>query len=110
RWLAFQVVSAEELFYEILTRQREQRGKFAKALESSKGQLDTLRRLAAPAEATPLVRVHQAVARQVWQVAGQLNGTLQEMTLNELGSGAARDLLDKSIIKPLYELHETPLS
>jgi hypothetical protein len=110
RWLSFQVVSAEELFYEILTRQREQRARFAKALETARGQLDALGKVSAPAEAAPLVRVHQAVARQVWQVAGALNGTLQEMTLNDLGSAAARELLATSIIKPLRELHETSLA
>src|SRR5262249_41795977 len=110
RWLSFQVVSAEELFYEILTRQREQRARFAKALESAKGQLDALRKVAAASEAVPLVRVHQALTRQAWQVAGALNGPLQEMTLNDLGSATARELLEKSIIKPLRDLHETPLA
>jgi len=110
RWLSFQVVSAEELFYEILTRQREQRARFAKALETARGQHDALRLLTAANEAGPLVRVHQALTRQVWQVAGQLNGTLQEMTLNELGSPTARELLEKSIIKPLRDLHEGPLA
>ncbi len=47
RWLSFQVVSPEELFYEILTRQREQRARFAKALETSQGQLDALRKVSA---------------------------------------------------------------
>jgi hypothetical protein len=110
RWLSFQVVSPEELFYEILTRQREQRARFAKALETAKGQLDAFRKLSAPADAGQLVRVHQAMTRQVWQVAGQLNGTLQEMTLNDLGSATARELLDKSIIKPLRELHDGALA
>ncbi len=110
RWLSFQVVSAEELFYEILTRQREQRARFAKALETAKGQLEALPRLSAPTDAAALVRVHQAVTRQVWQVAGALNGTLQEMTLNDLGSATARELLDKAIIKPLREFHESRLA
>jgi hypothetical protein len=110
RWLSFQVVSAEELFYEILTRQREQRARFAKALESAKGQLDALHKVAAPTDAAPLVRTHQALTRQVWQVAGALNGTLQEMTFNDLGSATARELLEKAIIKPLRDLHESPLA
>jgi len=110
RWLSFQVVSAEELFYEILTRQREQRNKFAKAIDTEKGQLEALGKLSAQPEAGQLVRVHQAVARQVWQIAGALNATLQEMTLNDLGSATARDLLEISIIRPLRELHENPLA
>lgn len=110
RWLSFQVVSAEELFYEILTRQREARAKLGKAIETGKSQLDSLRKINAPAEAGAIVRGHQGLARQVWQIAGQLNGTLQEMTLNDLGNATARQLLENSIIKPLYSLHATPLN
>ena len=110
RWLSFQVVSADELFYDILTRQREQRAKLVKALEVSKGQLDSLRKLNSTAEANAIVRVHQGVARQVWQVAGQLNASLQEMTLNDLGNPTARQLLEKGIIKPLFEMHTTTMT
>lgn len=110
RWLAFQIVSADELFYDILTRQREQRAKLAKAVEASKNQIDSLRRLTTPAEAGSVVRNHQAIARQVWQIAGVLNATLQEMTLNDVGNPAARMLLEKSIIKPLYDIHATAMT
>ncbi len=37
RWLAFQIVTPDELFYEILMRQREQRAKFAAALVAGPG-------------------------------------------------------------------------
>ena len=110
RWLSFQIVSADELFYDILTRQREQRAKLAKAVEASKSQLDSLRRLSTPAEAGSVVRNHQAIVRQVWQIAGVLNATLQEMTLNDVGNPAARMLLEKSIIKPLYDIHSTTMT
>ena len=110
RWLSFQIVSPEELFYEILTRQREQRAKLAKAIETAKGQLDSLRRMASPTETGAIIRVHQALARQVWQIAGVLTGTLQEMTLNDLGAPTARQLLDVAIIKPLYDLHANTYS
>ncbi|MBC7820526.1 MAG: hypothetical protein IAG10_26880, partial [Planctomycetaceae bacterium] len=110
RWLSFQVVTADELFYEILTRQREQRARFAKALETAKGQLDSLVKMSVPAEAGQIVRTHQTMGRQVWQVAGQLDATLQEMTLNDLGTSAGRELLLTSVIQPLRELHDRPLS
>ncbi len=110
RWLSFQIVSADELFYEILTRQREQRAKLAKAIETAKGQVETLGKVTTSAEAGSTVRVHQALARQVWQITGVLNGTLQEMTLNDLGNSAARQLLEKGIVKPLYEFHANPLT
>ena len=110
RWITLQVVSSEELFYEILTRQREQRARFAKALDTAKELGDSLVKLAKPAEASQIVRAHQAMTRQVWQVAGQLDATLMEMTLNDLGTSAARDLLQSSVIQPLRELHDHPLA
>ena len=51
-------------------------------------------------------RVHQVVVRQIWQIAGQLDGTLQEMIYNDLGSEQAHDLLANSIIVPMRKLHD----
>lgn len=110
RWLSFQVVSPDELFYEILTRQREQRAKFAKTLEGAKAQLEALQKLTAPQDRAGLGRVHQVTARQVWQIAGQLDASLQEMTLNDVGSAPARSLLESNIIQPLRELHDRTLA
>lgn len=110
RWLAFQVVTAEELFYEILTRQREQRARFAKALETAKAQKDSLVVAATGAEVSQITRTHQALTRQVWQVAGQLDATYKEMTLNDLGTTAGRELLLTSVIQPMKELHDRPLA
>jgi hypothetical protein len=106
RWIPLQVVTPEELFYEILVRQREQRGRFSKALDMAKGQLESIQKLASADEGGGVSRVHQVVARQVWQIANQLDATLQEMTYNDLGSQQARDLLDSSIIAPLRKLHD----
>jgi hypothetical protein len=106
RWVPFQVVTPEELFYEILTRQRVERGRFAKALEMAKGQLEVIEKVARPDDGASISRVHQVVTRQVWQVAAQLDASLQEMTYNDLGSPQARDLLENSIIEPLKRLHD----
>lgn len=106
RWLSFQVVTADELFYEILTRQREQRSRFAKALETAKDQKDSLVKMASSGDAGQSIRTHQAITRQVWQVAVQLDATLQEMVLNELGTEASRDLLQTTVITPLREFHD----
>ena len=105
RWLSFQVVTPEELFYEILMRQREQRNRFAKAVEMSRGQIATLNALATPEDRNALSRVHQVVAQQVWRIVGQLDASLLEMTLNDLGTSQTRDLLKTSIIEPMRELH-----
>ena len=110
RWVAFQVVTPEELFYEILMRQREQRARFAAALESSRAQEASVLAAKTPADVGALMRKHQVIARQVWQIAGQLEVSLQEMALNELGSPQARDLLEQTVILPMRKLHEQPMS
>ncbi len=110
RWLAFQVVSSEELFYEILMRQREQRAKFARAVESAKAQSQSLGELTKVDDIQGLARAQQVIGRQVWQVTGALDATLQEMTLNDLAGGQARDNLQSGIITPLRTLHNDLLA
>lgn len=110
RWLAFQVVSSEELFYELLMRQREQRAKFSRALESAKVQSKALGELTNVDDIQGLARAQQVIGRQVWQVTGALDATLQEMTLNDLASGQARDNLQSGIITPLRTLHNDLLA
>jgi hypothetical protein len=108
RWLGFQIVTPEELFYEILMRQREQRAKFAAALVQAQAQATALEKLDSLDGVLPLARVHQAIGRQVWQVAGVLDVTLREMTLNDLGNPTARQLLADSVIQPIRDLHTGP--
>jgi hypothetical protein len=110
RWLSFQVVTPEELFYEILTRQREQRAKFAAALAGAKTQEEALAALTSADETVSLVRAHQVLTRQVAQVAVQLDATLMEMELNDLGSKQARELLEKNIIQAIRTLGEQQLA
>jgi hypothetical protein len=91
-------------------RQRDQRQKFNTALQSAKKQAETLEQLADQEEAIGLVRSQQVVARQVWQIAGQLEATLLEMKYNDLGSEQARDLLETGIIAPMRALHDDQLA
>jgi hypothetical protein len=87
-------------------RQREQRAKFAAALESMREQSKSLARLEEAQEAPGLARAQQVINRQVWQVAGVLEGTLEEMKLNDLANQQARDNLQSTIITPLRKLHD----
>ena len=105
RWLTFQIVAPDELFYEILMRQREQRAKFSAALDSTKAQTKALAELAKPEDALGLSRAQQVIGRQVFQVANQLDVSLEEMTLNDLGNPQARENLRTTIIAPLRTLH-----
>ncbi|MGH7139192.1 MAG: hypothetical protein ACREHD_25895, partial [Pirellulales bacterium] len=110
RWLSFQVVTPEELFYEVLMRQRAERAKFAAAAEMAKTQTEPLAGLPAADVAFGLVRKHQVIARQVWQVANRLEISLTEMALNDLGSQQARDLLQTNVIDAIRQLHAEPMS
>ncbi len=110
RWLAFQIVSPDELFYEILMRQREQRAKFAAALQSAQSQSKAIGELTKGSDALGIVRAQQVIGLQVWQVANQLDATLQEMTLNDLGNAQARESLQSTVITPLRTLHDDLLA
>ncbi len=105
RWLAFQIVAPDELFYEILMRQREQRAKFTVALDSAKAQATALAEAAKNEDVFGIARAEQVIARQVWQVANVLDASLTEMTLNDLGNPQARDNMQTAIITPLRNLH-----
>ncbi|HEX3724719.1 MAG TPA: hypothetical protein VHV08_00685, partial [Pirellulales bacterium] len=110
RWLSFHIVSSEELFYEILMRQREQRAKFSAATDSARTQSTALSTLAEPQEAVAIARAQQVIARQVWQVANQLQASYEEMTLNDLGNPQAREMLQIGIITPMRALHDDLLA
>lgn len=110
RWLSFQLVTPEELFYEILMRQRAERAKFAAALETAKAQTEPLAGEPDGAQLAGVGRKHQLVARQTWQTANRLEATLVEMTLNDLGSEQARQLLKTKVIDAVRQLHAEPMA
>jgi hypothetical protein len=110
RWIAFQIVAPDELFYEILMRQREQRARFAAAIASAREQSKAIAALSQPDQLAALARAQQVINRTVWQVTGQLEATLVEMTLNDLANQQARVNLQSAIIGPLRTLHEDLLA
>jgi hypothetical protein len=110
RWLTFQVVTPEELFYEILMVQRAQREKFRAALETEKTLSLAFESAIESEELSGLNRTHQVATRQVSQIANRLDATLQEMSLNDLGSTQAREILASGIITPMRELQRTPMA
>ncbi len=109
RWLTFRVVTPEELFHEILMRQRAERAKFRAALGTAKEQADTLENAISPEDVDGLVRKHQVIERQVSQVANRLDASLTEMRLNDVGSAQALELLDAQVITPMRELAGDPM-
>ncbi|MBI3468019.1 MAG: hypothetical protein HY000_33850 [Planctomycetes bacterium] len=110
RWLSFRVVTPEELFHEILMRQRAERTKFRAALTTAKSQTRAFDTAVEPDAVDGLLRKHQVVERQVWQIANRLDESLTEMKLNSLGSPQALDLLQSQVITPMRQLHNDQMA
>jgi hypothetical protein len=108
--LQLQVVSPEELFYEILLRQRAERAKFLAALEAVEKQTPVLAGRPASEDFLRVMRVMQSTSRQLDQIGGRITDTLQEMKLNQVGSPKSHRLLQQGIIEPLKALGAGPLN
>jgi hypothetical protein len=110
--LALQVVSIEELFYEVLIRQRAERARFVALVEAHEKQTPVLEGASLPSaeDWVRLARLGQTSARQLDQIAGRLTDTLQEMKLNQVGSLKSHRLLQEEIIDPIRALGAGPLS
>jgi hypothetical protein len=105
-----QVVSADELFYEILVRQRAERAKFLTALEAIEKQTPVLAGQPTAADFQKVMRVHHTGARQLEQIAARVADTLQEMKLNQVGSPKSHRLLQQAVIDPIRELAAGPMN
>jgi hypothetical protein len=108
--VALSVVSPDELFYEILVRQRAERSKFLTVLETAEKQTPVL---AGQPSADDLLRVMRAMhagSRQLDQIAARIADSLQEMKLNQIGSPKSFRLLEEGVIDPLRALNAGPMN
>ncbi len=108
--LALQVVSPDELFYEILIRQRAERAKFVALLDTQEKQTPVLASMPSAEECLRVMRLEHASARQLDQIAGRVADTLQEMKLNQVGSPKSHRLLQDEVIDPIRALVAGPLN
>jgi hypothetical protein len=108
--LQVQVVSPDELFYEILIRQRVERAKFLAALETVEKQTPVLAGQPKSEDFLKVMRVHHSAARQLDQIAGRVADTLQEMKLNQVGSPKSHRLLQQAVIDPMRAVTAGPMS
>ncbi len=108
--LALQVVSADELFYEILIRQRVERTKFLNVLETTEKNAPTLDGTPTAEEVVQVMRTEQSGARQLEQIAGRVADTLQEMKLNQIGSPKSHRLLQEGVVDPIRALTTGPMT
>ena len=108
--LALQVVSADDLFYEILIRQRAERSRFMAALETAEAQAPALEGSPTPESAVGVMRAQHSVTRQVEQIAERLDDALQEMKLNQIGTPKSHRLMQEAIIDPMRALAAGPMN
>lgn len=52
------------------------------------------------------MRQHQLVRREVGQISHALNGSVEEMKLNQLGGEETYQLITQTVLKPLENLHD----
>jgi hypothetical protein len=108
--LAVQVISADEMFYEILIRQRAERAKFLTVLESLEKQTPVLAGQPKADDFLKVMRVEHSGARQLEQIASRVADTLQEMKLNQVGSPKSHRLLQEGVIDPIRALAAGPMN
>ena len=108
--LTLQVVSADELFYEILVRQRAERAKFLELLETAEKRAEALEGDPQPEALVQAMRAEQTSARRVDQIAGRIADSLQEMKLNQVGSPKSHRLLQEGVVDPLRSLASGPMA
>jgi hypothetical protein len=108
--LQLQVVSPDELFYEILIRQRAERAKFIAAIESLEKQTPILAGQPKAQEFLRVMRSEHAASRQVEQIGGRIADALLEMKLNQIGSPKSHHLLREAVIGPIRALTAGPMN
>ena len=105
-----QVVTADELFYEILIRQRAERAKFVAAHDAIVKLGPTLAGTPAVDDFTTVARALHTTTRQLELIAGRISDSLAEMKLNQVGSPKSHRLLQDGVINPILALNAGPAS
>jgi hypothetical protein len=106
--LHMQVVSADELFYEILIRLRGERAKFVAALDAAEKVTPTLAGAPTSDAYTVATRSLHTRTRQLDQIVARIADSLQEMKLNQVGSPKSHRLLQDGIIDSIRALNAGP--
>ncbi len=106
RQLVFRVVKPEELFREILLRQQQLRSRLRKTRDQVEQLRDDLKLATSLDQSAEWIRKHQLVRRDVGQVSHALNGSVEEMKLNQLGGEETYQLISQTVLKPLQNLHD----
>jgi hypothetical protein len=106
RTLAFRIVSRTELFREILLKQQQLRARLRKATDQAEALRQSLRSASLPDDADELLRRHNLIQREVWQVMHGIEDSATEMRLNRLGGAETHEIITHTVIAPLERLHD----
>ncbi len=106
----FQIVSADDLFYEILIRQRAERAKFIATYDAAGKLTATLAGTPSVEDYTAASRALHTGTRQLELIAGRISDSLAEMKLNQVGSPKSHRLLQDGVIDPILALNAGPAS
>ena len=104
------VVPPDELFYEILMRQRAERARFITVLEAAEKQTPALAGSPTPDKYADVMRSLHGGSRQLDLIAGRVADTLQEMKLNQVGSPKSHRLLQEGVVDPIRALNAGPVA
>jgi hypothetical protein len=110
RTLAFRIVSRTELFREILLKQQQLRARLRKATEQAELLRQSLRSASLTDDADELLRRHNLIQREVWQVMHGIEDSATEMRLNRLGGAETHEIIVRTVIAPLERLHDDLLT
>jgi hypothetical protein len=110
RTLTFRVVSRNELFREILLKQQQLRARLRKATEQAELLRQSIVSASLPDDGEELLRRHNLIQREVWQVMHGIEDSATEMRLNRLGGAETHEIINRTVIAPLERLHDDLLT
>ncbi|MEX1230709.1 MAG: hypothetical protein WEB58_10740 [Planctomycetaceae bacterium] len=110
RTLVFRIVTAEELFREILLKQQQLRARLRKATDEAENMRDEIPLGQYPEQSSEFLRKHRVIQREVSMVHQGLAETVTEMELNQLGGPEAHQLIRQMVLDPLGDLHDRTLT
>jgi hypothetical protein len=108
--MSFRVVTPEELFREVLSRQQQLRARFENATTQAIKLRDDLATADLKSDAADISRRHQIIQREVNSIRRSLEQSITEMKLNKLGGPEAHELIEGAVLKPMSELADKELA
>ncbi len=106
RQVTFRIVPPEELFREILLREKAERAKFRKQTDEARMMRDELPKLATSEAIGDMAHRNRAIQREVTGIDTAISETVTEMRLNALATDEAYELIEKNVLTPLKNLND----